>query len=685
VLALTAVLALLWVTGGQAAAQTGSATEISSCTNVTTSGTYVVTGDVSTDTEGTCISVQAADVVLDGQGHEIEGGGYPESTAIEVTADNVTVRNVVVTNFNQGVYFSRATDGRVANVTARLNDVGIGYRTGSDGEIVDSTAYDNGGIGIYSFGTDGLVVRANNVSDNGRDGIWINSGGTVVDNVATGNEDDGIIVRNVDRSDTTTVRNNSVGALTVFIARTGTVADNDADFLRVSEAWNVTVRDNDVSGTLDIREVNDSTFTGNTVGSNLQITGGFRGMSGTDRRTVCMQGLVVEDTGITATSENGGPLDIRDNTSGAVLRNVSVGSATLWLSASQNVTVAPTDSPASNPDATALGTYLRVAPRQEAGKATVAVTYDESALGDGEGPLLYRHDGDGWTALDSYATNGRVGATITLTNGTVVGAFGASESTVDDHRVDRPTSVEIQCGQQNVTIVRQNTTVTRTVTETRTAGASGGGDLPVSMPLLGGGVAAVLLAGLLVAGLRRRSGDDDSDEGGAGGTADDGPAPGTGRASRAASAGTTNSVGDTGGSSPASGDRSTRSDTSDGPAVSQARSATSDAGTAAATEQTPPTTAGNGTPATLIVESEAFEPLTAHVRIKDDETELFRESFDLTGGERCDATELPSSGSFAVEAVVDDGSADRTLFADDRARDVRVRLDGDHLEITRQE
>lgn len=108
---------------GPASAQ---ATSIESCTVIDEPGQYVLTSDVSQSDEsgGACIEIRASDVVLDGDGHAVDGNGdgVGVGTAGETAVENVSVVDLTVRESLSNIRFDNVTDGRLANVTSRSPD-----------------------------------------------------------------------------------------------------------------------------------------------------------------------------------------------------------------------------------------------------------------------------------------------------------------------------------------------------------------------------------------------------------------------------------------------------------------------------------------------------------------------------------------------------------------------------------
>ncbi|MFB6176847.1 MAG: right-handed parallel beta-helix repeat-containing protein, partial [Halobaculum sp.] len=190
------------------AANTGSCTEITDTTTITSSGCYVVTSDLVGSTDGAYITVEADDVTIKGQGNTLEAGSlltqtvtssddpFVESNRVAVyvdggsgTVSNVTVRNLTTADYSVAVYADDTSGLTVSNVHAKgLGSGGVGIRLNeSTGATIRDTTLNGGPLQLFD-GTDGTLVE--NV--------------TVRDSV-----DRGIYVRNADRTtiSETTVRN----------------------------------------------------------------------------------------------------------------------------------------------------------------------------------------------------------------------------------------------------------------------------------------------------------------------------------------------------------------------------------------------------------------------------------------------------------------------------------------------
>jgi hypothetical protein len=116
VVVVSVLVAPIGLVGTAAAANT-----VSSCAVITQPGVYELDSNVTT-TSSTCFEITADDVVLDGNGHVVNGvNGSGTAVALSGTGgdvrSNVTVRNVTLVNWNRSVYADHASDTTLAALT----------------------------------------------------------------------------------------------------------------------------------------------------------------------------------------------------------------------------------------------------------------------------------------------------------------------------------------------------------------------------------------------------------------------------------------------------------------------------------------------------------------------------------------------------------------------------------------
>ncbi|MEM2874255.1 MAG: hypothetical protein QW063_02320, partial [Candidatus Nanoarchaeia archaeon] len=118
-------------------------TNISSCTTISSPGYYVLTQNITDSGATYCINIASNNVIFDGQGYTIDGidtsntyGIYvydsagaalslPSGFKTSGVLTNVTVKNVILTDWNYGVVYNNGQNGTITNVTATSNALGI--------------------------------------------------------------------------------------------------------------------------------------------------------------------------------------------------------------------------------------------------------------------------------------------------------------------------------------------------------------------------------------------------------------------------------------------------------------------------------------------------------------------------------------------------------------------------------
>ncbi len=192
------------------AGEVGAITSVSSCGTLDTPGaTYVLSNDISAT--GTCFTITADDITLDGNGFTITGSGTDYGAGYGVYLSGrtgVTITNLTIKNFYEGINLQSSSNNDVINNDVISNGaIGIMIRWGSDnnniiGNNVELTeGYDYGmgasyGVGIWVSSSVNNDILDNNVTNN-RAGILIefSSQNNIADNNASFNEVEGIVLR----------------------------------------------------------------------------------------------------------------------------------------------------------------------------------------------------------------------------------------------------------------------------------------------------------------------------------------------------------------------------------------------------------------------------------------------------------------------------------------------------------
>ncbi len=110
-----------------------------------------------------------------------------------IGCDNVTVKDLILTNEACGIYFYNTINSSIQNNQLNNNGTGIYLNSSSDNTITGNTASSNN-IGIYLSSSGSNTITGNITNDNDVVGIQLYSGGsnTVIDNTASNNRSYGI-------------------------------------------------------------------------------------------------------------------------------------------------------------------------------------------------------------------------------------------------------------------------------------------------------------------------------------------------------------------------------------------------------------------------------------------------------------------------------------------------------------
>jgi len=133
---------------------------IDSCgTEITSSGTYLVTQDL-INTSGSCISVlNATNVTLDCQGYRLTGDGSGNGIWVDYTSIGVVIRNCDIYSFENGMYYT-GHDGVIEDNKLVDNTRGIRLSHGIGDEVRWNTGKDN----VYGMYID--LSNNNNIYEN---------------------------------------------------------------------------------------------------------------------------------------------------------------------------------------------------------------------------------------------------------------------------------------------------------------------------------------------------------------------------------------------------------------------------------------------------------------------------------------------------------------------------------------
>jgi parallel beta-helix repeat protein len=357
------------------------AERIDSCGTIDEPGAYELSGDVSGSADDACIRITSSDVVVSGNGHTLAGGnasargilihrGENASRTVDGALENVTVRDVTVANWSDGVAVG-TLDG------------------GPDGvELSDVTARDNERTGVRLIDTENATV-ADVIATGNDDGVllWETQHATIEDVTASGNGDDGVMLTAV--SSENALRN---------VTATGNGADSTHGagiYLSTDTSDNV-LADARVADNLGTG-VRFSDSYGNTLRDSVVADNDEAGVFGVPANDDALRNVTVRG--------NGGPVIAHNHDRS---RFVADG---LHLGETASVSFGSEPVGVERADATALPEP----PRPLASDDGVTVSGVESgvtttlSVADPSDSSLWRYDGSDWQQVDNATADGDAG------------------------------------------------------------------------------------------------------------------------------------------------------------------------------------------------------------------------------------------------------------------------------------
>ncbi len=135
----------------------------------TISSDYTFTSDIYES-----IVVTADNIIIDGAGYTVQGTGSGRGIDL-IYRNNVTLKNVEVTNFNTGILLYYSSNNTLSGNNASSNNVhGINLESSSNNTITGNTASSNNNVGIYSVTSSNNTITGNTASNNDY-GIYLSS------------------------------------------------------------------------------------------------------------------------------------------------------------------------------------------------------------------------------------------------------------------------------------------------------------------------------------------------------------------------------------------------------------------------------------------------------------------------------------------------------------------------------
>jgi parallel beta-helix repeat protein len=161
-----------------------SATDIFDCSNLDAEySVYHLTTDIINSSYITCMNITANNIILDCQGHSINGQDVSDTIGINIsyastTTSNITVENCAVNDWQLGIYLKNVNNNTISNSIANSNTYGMTLEGSSNNLITNSITNNNSmGFSVYASSNNNqitnLTANGNTVSNPNQYGIFI--------------------------------------------------------------------------------------------------------------------------------------------------------------------------------------------------------------------------------------------------------------------------------------------------------------------------------------------------------------------------------------------------------------------------------------------------------------------------------------------------------------------------------
>jgi parallel beta-helix repeat protein len=147
-------------------------------------GNYNLTANIINSGLSTCIQIPNNHIILDCQGHTIDGTDASGTSGIDVsrsaaTTTNITIKNCVLTDWDYGFYLTYSNSNTLSNTTSNSNNYGIRLYSSNSNTLSNTTFNYNSYYGIYLRYATSSTIKNSIIQGNSQYGIYLSpAGGT---------------------------------------------------------------------------------------------------------------------------------------------------------------------------------------------------------------------------------------------------------------------------------------------------------------------------------------------------------------------------------------------------------------------------------------------------------------------------------------------------------------------------
>lgn len=248
------------------------------------------------------IVLEKDDIVVDGEGFVLQGPGglFTDSKGISLSGRNVTIVNVEIREFTNGIWLNMSSHNTLYWNNVTENQVGIYLDSSQNNTLVENDVKDNM-WGIWLWNSSKNILIANTVTENGEFGIYISNSeeNQLRDNQMSGNLYNFYLstlhppMNDIDTSNTVDGK-----PIYYWTGEQDKAVPLDAGYVALINCANMTVRNltltNNGGGIL-LANVTNSKITGNNITDNFY---GFQLCASSHTNTISANKIVDSGVGI---------------------------------------------------------------------------------------------------------------------------------------------------------------------------------------------------------------------------------------------------------------------------------------------------------------------------------------------------------------------------------------------------
>lgn len=245
----------------------------SNCDTVVMNGSAATSGS-------SCVIIPSDNKTLDGAGYSITGTDtYGESGVVADHKQNITIKNLQLSDLSYAINIRYCSDVNVTNNTAASSDLGLDFWLANYSSATDNDFSGNGFAGMRLYFSENCIAEGNTLNGNDGDGMMVTSGSNnlITGNDASGNYDYGFYLEDSNYNNVTNnTADSNLGGVLILEGEnnivSGNTIDGNYDDLFLEQGWVGIMVLSDTPGSSEQNIIANNTLDENLAGIVLHDT-----------------------------------------------------------------------------------------------------------------------------------------------------------------------------------------------------------------------------------------------------------------------------------------------------------------------------------------------------------------------------------------------------------------------------